>query len=867
MITLIITMGVLMVKGIYPFGNARIDYYDMGQTNAPLYYHLYDFLHGKVSLFFDWYINEGQNLSMGSAIQWNISPFNLFFIFVKRNRILESLSLFTILRLVFMAFTMNLFLTKVCKKTPYFYQVIFSVLYSLCGYSLIHYTIPTYLDMAVFFPILVLSLFKLLKEGKLLFYTLTLGYTIALSYYLGFMNLIYILLVGGLYFLFILPKEERGNRAFRLGIGTIAGLSLSSVILLPAVFQMSKSTRFHSNLSGGPIETIISILNSIGADMYYVKWWLLFGMALPGVIILFGLFKKRKNIREKLFLILATFIPCALIPVESINILWHFGTYYHYPVRCGYLIPFAILSCAAYFAGETFTEKSKYEKRTGVLCIAGVFCGLLLSIGVLRLYLKHDLWYVKDLFLVSIGVFAVLFLIYFAIIILGKGKWRGILLIPIFFELIVGAYISYGNPYYYTDYSGDPEQSGEYIITANTLKESLPIEESFIDRIKNPDTDLNTNYSMVLNRATITGWANTVCSEQQNAAIQFGYGAHFMRILDSGGTYFTDSLLNVKEILTCAPAQTDASVYEKIAQANGYTLYKNMVALPFGLTVSDKLLSMDVYSIDYVEIQNEIYHSLSDDKGMIAERVPMEAEDDGTEFTVKIEGNKALYLQGGSFEKIIVNGQEVVVPSIRETDNKAYPAWFNSNVICLGNFNEETVTMEVVLKEGSPFNSKLSTLDLEKLNQLSNSYRDYSVKEQVTKSSLTLQAVGTEEKNLLLLPINYDEGFKITNNGVLVTNAQRVAGLFVGIPLNIGENEIAMRYTPPGLKTGALLTLITCILIAIVTSLNCKRQIMINRFFEKTASIILQTVWWGVAILLYIIPISWLIVHVIVKRL
>jgi uncharacterized membrane protein YfhO len=341
-----------------------------------------------------------------------------------------------------------------------------------------------------------------------------------------------------------------------------------------------------------------------------------------------------------------------------------------------------------------------------------------------------------------------------------------------------------------------------------------------------------------------------------------------MRILDSGGTYFTDSLLNIKEILTCVTTQADSSVYEKIAQANGYTLYKNMVALPFGLTVSDKLLSMDVYSMDYVEIQNEIYHSLSDDKGMIAERVPMEISSiDGHVDTIKIEGNKALYLQGGSFEKIIVNGQEVGVPSISEMDNKAYPAWFNSNVICLGDFNEETVTIEVVLKEGSSFTSKLSTLDLTNLKQLSDSYRNYSVAEQVTKSSLMLQAVGTEEKKLLLLPVNYDEGFKITNNGVKVTNAQRVAGLFMGIPLNIGENEIAMRYTPPGLKTGALLTLVTCILIAMITWLNSKHQIKINRFFETTASIILQTVWWGVVVFLYIIPIGWLIVHVIVKRL
>ena len=85
LITLMIFMGVIAVKGIFPFGTNRIDYYDMGQTNAPLYYHMWDFLHGRTALMFDWYINEGQNLAMGSAIQWNISPFNLFWLFIPRD--------------------------------------------------------------------------------------------------------------------------------------------------------------------------------------------------------------------------------------------------------------------------------------------------------------------------------------------------------------------------------------------------------------------------------------------------------------------------------------------------------------------------------------------------------------------------------------------------------------------------------------------------------------------------------------------------------------------------------------------------------------------------------------------------------------
>ena len=50
-LTFLLFSGVLLIKGIWPFGQNLIDYYDMGQTNAPLYYHIWDFLHGKSPLF------------------------------------------------------------------------------------------------------------------------------------------------------------------------------------------------------------------------------------------------------------------------------------------------------------------------------------------------------------------------------------------------------------------------------------------------------------------------------------------------------------------------------------------------------------------------------------------------------------------------------------------------------------------------------------------------------------------------------------------------------------------------------------------------------------------------------------------------
>ena len=54
-ITLLVMIFVLIVKGIWPFGSNRIDLFDNMQQVAPLYAHLWDAMHGDASVWFDWY--------------------------------------------------------------------------------------------------------------------------------------------------------------------------------------------------------------------------------------------------------------------------------------------------------------------------------------------------------------------------------------------------------------------------------------------------------------------------------------------------------------------------------------------------------------------------------------------------------------------------------------------------------------------------------------------------------------------------------------------------------------------------------------------------------------------------------------------
>ena len=197
-ITLVIYSIILAVKGIYPFGGNTIDYYDMAQQIAAFYYHVYDALHGTKGFFYDWYTALGVNMAMSTSGCSNISPFNLFFLLIRRSSLLKSLSVFNGIKLMCMSFTMYFYLRRTHEKTPEFFRVAASAGYSFCGFVLVLYITNQWVDIAVMFPLIMYFYDRLMKTGKMAGYVITLAITLIASYYLGFMILIFIFLYTGL---------------------------------------------------------------------------------------------------------------------------------------------------------------------------------------------------------------------------------------------------------------------------------------------------------------------------------------------------------------------------------------------------------------------------------------------------------------------------------------------------------------------------------------------------------------------------------------------------------------------------------------------------------------------------------------------
>lgn len=192
-ITLAVVLITLILKGIWPFGGNRIDYFDNMQQVAPLYAHLWDFMHGKASLWFDWYTGLGTNVSMSISAFSMLSPFNLLLYLVPRNLILESISILTAVKMVFMSVAMYALLNHKFPKLLYPVKTAFAVMYSLCGYVILYGSCFTpWMDIVALFPLLMLALDRLLTTGKKLFYIFMVALSFIINYYLSAMALIYV---------------------------------------------------------------------------------------------------------------------------------------------------------------------------------------------------------------------------------------------------------------------------------------------------------------------------------------------------------------------------------------------------------------------------------------------------------------------------------------------------------------------------------------------------------------------------------------------------------------------------------------------------------------------------------------------------
>ena len=826
LITCAVIVFIYVFKGIWPFGANRIDYFDNMQQVAPLYAHLWDWMHGKASLWFDWYTGFGTNVSMSISAFSMLSPFNLLLYLFPRTLILESISILTLVKMIFMAVAMYAYINKKYNNLSYNMKVAFSLMYTFCGYTVLYGSCFTpWMDIVALFPLLMLAYENMMQTGKKLFYIIMVAIIFIINYYLGAMSLVYIFLISGAYVLLMSKKEKIKEHAWNLGIGTVAGLGLSCFVLVPVMMQLSGSQRGGSGqgIVSQYIGWIKSAIISDGQMAAFQRWMMLYGMAFAAAVIIMGLkkFKEEKNnIRYMISLLLISLLP---IVVEGINLMWHFGSYNGYTLRNGYIVAFTLITVAAYFAQRMFEEVTADKKQLVKQLVIFVVAAAVYAV-IYNIIPSNDI--ILAAFILFIAIFIAAFIFYNK-----KLKKDGIgfdfntIIAIVAIEVFIGAYSLIGPPKFY-EYM--PYQYGDYFQLANEVKDSLDIEESVTDRIVNPDISLNANYPLILRRSAMSSFTAALQSDTQNYSKKLGYSKYFLWLLDSGGTVFTNSLFHVTQAVNVN--ELDSQMYTAVRSDGDYTLYAANYKLPFAMSVNKNITRQD-FSGNWEDLHNIFYKALTNDTQDIVNGMSYTKKESSVirEYNVRADGKQAVYINIVDVNNrntdanaswlissmhIYVNGEAVLVPTLGDVKNTAYFTDYNNNLVYLGTFENENFTIRVEYDD--PWYLKVSEvsfagLDMDKMQSLVDKHADDYCETSYTSDSLTVKLNGSGVNNMALIPVVYSDNWNVKVNGKKV-KAKSVCGLFTGVDIHAGENVIEMTFEPKGKKAGMLISLATLIM-------------------------------------------------------
>ena len=582
--------------------------------------------------------------------------------------------------------------------------------------------------------------------------------------------------------------------------------------------------------------------------------------ALPFALALLCLIRVRKEKKIFVFLVFELFLFLVPVVVENVNLMWHMGSYVSFSMRYAFLFHLMLLLIAGYGLDRYADKLFRGNKLSFIITTV---CAVGSMVPVFVLMSDHYEGATKGVIFDGVmyaflGIFAILFFVYLLLLSFGPKRVSCVLMCL----CLAGEIAFYFNRSVTSGASRNFEYSLDYIGECDTIRDELPLQRGGVERIKNVDGTLNSNYPLIIDYPAMSNFTHTIPSTIKASMTKLGYSAVYTRVLDTGGTLFTDGLLGMRYALSLSALSKEN--YRYVGDAGSYSVYESRYAVPFGAVCSEDIASQDFFRKSAFETTNRLWHAVQDaDTDLLTNPNPTEKKEGFSAiYDFDVEGTKELYMvcSGSSKRKnmqIYVNDELFPIPSLGETENTRYTTRFQNNLLDLGTFTDTHVTIRIVLLNNTIKLDKLKVqiglLDKPLLSQYVRN---------VSKSDLTVHAIGQKvtasvtaaDGQWLFLPLTYDVGWTCTVNGSAVKPVKAV-GTFIAIPLQDGPNEIRLSYMPKGFVPGLAVSLFG-LCAAVVWFLKRKKLL---RFLKKTK---LASVVWsayfvtdcGLVIALYIIP-------------
>ncbi len=857
-------LALYALLGIAPFGDRSLLISD-GRGQYLSFFALYqDIFFGRADPFYSFGKLLGGPVS-GLYAYYLASPFHLLLLLFPKEQIALGVNGIILLKLSTCGLTMGVYLKHTRGLRPA--SLLFSTAYALCGYNTAYAWCVMWLDAVLLLPLVALGIERLWREGKPLLYILSLGLAIISCFYTGYMLCVF----SVLYLLWRLAcdtpslRELPWKKLLRYALASLLAGGVSAWMLLPGFLALSGGVPVtpYESVSRLTYPAMLRILGWLmpgdgGEGLLtplLLAFALLFAAAITGVIL--ALFKMRRraalctlalcltffalwytlvdvpvcreellfsqrNIFSKLLIGMVPFwefydgspnlyagslalllgmsfflnraLPrreraagaalllallasaCFYLP----NLVWHgFEENSCFNYRWSFVFSFALLLLAS----------RSFENREGLsvpaLLIPGTAAGAILLLTALR-----PLWFQETWMLLLAAAFLGVELTLLLLWRKGGASARRLLCGVGLAALCLTTGLSF------SDQAG--QSTPLNALSASILEEQQRIDlarpaEGEFYRIRKSRSVINRNDPLLFNYSGLVHFS----SAEKRSTIRFltQMGQHtdlnYWANGDLEESRSADALLGVGRFL----GQNAHAGYRELSDG----VWENPWMLPIAYLAdrgADGALDMgDEICLNL----NLVFSRLTGTEAAIF--VPAKA--DGLRLTV--ESGETLYLQSWS---PAITGCVVRCDGVKlaEFSDVYYP-----NALCLGAYPPGTV-LEIELsgtEEIPPAPGPvLYYEDSAELERCVQKLRQEGCETQIVSASHLEIRTSSDAERLLVLTLPADEGWTATVDGACV-ETEKALEVLLALRLPPGEHEISLRYTPPGLRVGLALSVLS----------------------------------------------------------
>ena len=837
-ISALMFIGIMVVCQIIPFGMNSLMAGDIAGQYIPFWSYFKDCFLGKQSIFYSFSKLLGGNM-FGIWAYYLMSPFNIVFLMFSKEALVEAVVLVTGLKIVASAITMYIYLKDKIKNK--FFLTILAISYAFSGYVVAFQINVMWLDNVILLPLIVLGIEKINSKDDYKLYVITMSLSLIFNFYIGFATAIF----SALYYLFIKLKTNNFkkfiSKSVKFALYSILAALISAIIILPVIhtlkqgrgssFFIDTATMFKSNF------TILELLskNLVGAinDSQVFN-------GLPNVyigiliLILVEMYFLNKKIPLKDKLISLIFILIMIISFKTniINLMWHgFKTPVGFLYRYSFTFIFLLITIAAENIRK-IEEKSEYSVKNIILLSV-------INIAVLFLIKNKTYEWVSKKALILSGIFLVTYLIIF---IIYKYRKNEILLRILSCVFIVEIALNYILTIKQINYLEPMGYKNAVQINDKVIQETKEYDDSFA-RIVNTQ-EFYSNESLLFNYNGIGHSSSTFEQYETEFIKKIGFNWHMdFTSYGFGNTLITDSLLGVKYKLS----KNDEEYYDKVKDlSEEYQLYKNKYELPIGYITNNYIENVELDKGPFY-IQEELLNKIADENikyfnnvkskdvklvnvektdGCYYKRTNNEENNAYIELTYDLNKvNEELYFLvdtpyfwDESAFKLYVNDELIDSyigankQGIIKIDSKKHENNSNTKIKLIFNNDENIKINDFILKE----------LNLENFEKSYNKIKENGELKNIEYKNNKLKAeIKTNEDEYLFTTIPYIDGWvaKVDGKKGKIENSNGI----IMLKLNEGEHEIELKYTPKGIKIGAVISLISLSIFITINILKNKR--------------------------------------------